>query len=158
MLRLVLLGLWVIATTLAAAYGAVLLGQADSLPEEATSEDLGTTDMRTELTAVPILRGGEVTGYVIIQLSFQADNRIVREVPVEPHPYLIDAAIRVILSATDIDFRRLRGSELDRLTAAIAHEANTRIGQQLVRTVLVQQLNFVGRDEIRTNWIRPSDG
>jgi hypothetical protein len=47
----------------------------------------------------------------------------------------------------------LRGSDLDKLTVAIAKEANSRIGSELVRQVLIQQLNFVPKEDIRTNWI-----
>lgn len=42
---------------------------------------------------------------------------------------------------------------IDSLTAAIAAEANLRLGEGMVRHVLLQQLNYVKREEIRTNWI-----
>ena len=50
--------------------------------------------------------------------------------------------------------------DLDRLTTAIAVEVNRRIGAELVRHVLLQQLNYVRRDDIRTNWIekKAADG
>jgi hypothetical protein len=108
------------------------------------------------MTSVPMIRGGDVVGYVIIQLSFEADRRLLAEKKLEPGPYLNDAAFRVIFSSTDIDFRRLRADDLDNLTTNVAAEANKRIGADLVRHVLIQQLNFVRREEIRTNWIAGS--
>jgi hypothetical protein len=100
-----------------------------------------------------MIRGGEIIGYLIIQLSFQADRRVLAEKKLEPLPYINDAAFRAIFSSTDVDFRRLRGSDLDKLTAAIMKEANNRIGADVVRQVLIQQLNFVPKEDIRTNWI-----
>lgn len=158
MLRMVLLGIWVIVATLAATYGAVLMNQAQNQPEEAPAEEPVTEEVKTEMTSIPMIRNGEVVGYVIIQMSFQADQAMLKALHLEPQPYLIDAAIRVIFSSTDIDFRRLRGSDIDRLTTEIARESNARIGHELVRAVLLQQLNFVAKDDIRTNWIKKGDG
>lgn len=110
------------------------------------------------MTSVPIMRNGEVIGYLILQLSFAADRRLLEERKLDPLPFMVDAAFRVIFGSTDIDFRRLRAKELEELTAAIASEANKRIGSDLIRHVLLQQLNFVRREDIRTNWIGNGNG
>lgn len=153
MLKLVVLGVWVIAVTAAATFGSVYLKSTSSAGEPGASEDLGVEELKSEMTSVPMIRGGEIVGYLIIQLSFAADRKILEEKKVEPAPYLNDAAFRVIFSSTDVDFQRLGGSDLDKLTAGIAKEANARIGSELVRQVLIQQLNFVRKEDIRTNWI-----
>ena len=153
MLKLVVLGVWVIAVTATATFGSVYLHSAASAEDGGASEDHGVEELKAEMTSVPMIRGGEIVGYLIIQLSFAADRKILAESQLEPAPYLNDAAFRVIFSSTDVDFQRLRGSDLDRLTAGIAKEANSRIGAELVRQVLIQQLNFVRKEDIRTNWI-----
>jgi hypothetical protein len=121
--------------------------------QEREKIDSGVEELRAEMTSVPMIRNGEIIGYLIIQLSFQADRAILEEKKLEPMPYLNDAAFRVIFAHTDIDFRRLREADLNALTDAIATEANARIGGKLVRHVLIQQLNFVRKEDIRTNWI-----
>jgi hypothetical protein len=99
------------------------------------------------------MRDGDIIGYLILQLSFAADRRLLGERKLDPLPFMMDAAFRVVFASTEMDFRRLRGKDLDELTAAIAREANARIGSDMVRHVLLQQLNFVKKDDIRTNWI-----
>ena len=121
--------------------------------EDIKPEDEGVEELKAEMTSVPMIRGGDVVGYVIIQLSFEADRRVLAEKKLEPGPYLNDAVFRVIFSSTDIDFQRLRAKDLDHLTLAVATEANKRIGAELIRHVLIQQLNFVRKEDIRTNWI-----
>lgn len=158
MLRMVLLGVWVIAATSAATYGSMLLRQPGNAATDNAPQDLGVEEIKTEMISVPMIRNGEIVGYVIIQMSFQADRRIRDRLHLEPAPYLIDAAIRVIFSSDGVDFRRLRGSDLDRITADIVKESNARIGDTLVRAVLIQQLNFVRKEDIRTNWIKKTDG
>ncbi len=153
MLKAVLLGVWGVVVTALSTLGASYLDLGSAEAPQAEVEDLGTEEMKTEMMSVPMVRGGEVVGYLILQLAFQADKRLLEEKKLEPQAYLTDAALRVALSRTELDFRRLRGRDIDDLTTAIAKEANARIGGELVRAVLVQQLNFVKKEDIRTNWI-----
>jgi len=37
---------------------------------------------------------------------------------------------------------------------AVKAEANKRLGGGMVHQVLIQQLNFVRKDDIRTNWVK----
>ena len=118
-----------------------------------TVVDLGLEEMKAEMTSVPMVRGGEVLGYVIIQLTFMLDRAALQTRKIEPSAYLSDAAFRSIYANDQVDFRRLRKSDIDDLLATIAAEANRQMGVDVVRRVLVQQMNFVRKDEIRTNWI-----
>lgn len=152
MLKLVAVGAWVILVTAGATLASVYLGRPGS---DATGkgEDLGVEELSSELTSVPIIRGGDVVGYVILQLSFAADRALLDPKKLDPMPYLKDQAFRVIFTSSDIDFRHLKPGDLDRLTEAIASQANSKLGMKLVRQVLFQQLNFVRKEDIRTNWI-----
>jgi hypothetical protein len=152
-LKLVAIGVWVILVTAGATYGSVYLARPGGSEPVTEEQDLGVEELKSEMTSVPILRNGEVVGYLILQLSFGADRRLLEERKLDPLPFMVDAAFRVIFGSTDVDFRRLRSKDLDTLTAAIAKEANARIGAELVRHVLLQQVNFVKREDIRTNWI-----
>jgi hypothetical protein len=151
MLRLVVTGVWVILVTAGATFASVHLGKRSM--EAAPHEDAGVEEMNSELTSIPVMRGGDVVGYVILQLSFAADRALLGQKKFDPMPYIRDAAFRVIFTAGDVDFRHLRTGDLDRLTDAVGKEANRRLGTDLVRQVLFQQLNYVKKEDIRTNWI-----
>jgi hypothetical protein len=151
--KIVFLGIWVILVTASATFGSVFLRGGPEGEADLGEEDLGVEELKTEMTSVPMIRDGEIVGYVIIQLSFQADRSLLEKLKLEPLPYLIDAAFRVVFSSSDMDFRHMRGSDLDRLTERIAEVSNGRMGGKLVRQVLIQQLNYVRKDDIRTNWI-----
>ena len=152
MLKLVLIGVWTILVTAGATFASVYL-EKPGTGENKQAEDLGVEELTSEMTSIPVIRGGEIVGYVILQLSFAADRVILAQKKLDPMPFLKDAAFRVIFTSSDTDFRRLRPGDLDRLTDAIASEANRRIGGALVRQVLLQQINYVKREDIRTNWI-----
>ena len=83
MLKLVFLGVWVILVTAAAAYASARFQNTPAASDEAAAESHGTEDIKTEMTSVPMIRGGEIIGYVIIQLSFQADRVKLEELKME---------------------------------------------------------------------------
>lgn len=155
MFRLVAIGLWVVLVTSGATFAsAYLVGHSSGGADP--KKDTGLEDMSTDMMSVPVIRGGEVVGYLIMQLSFAVDRSSLEDRKVELLPFMQDAAFRTIFSDQDVDFRRLRPGDLDRLTGAIAKEANGRLGADLVRHVLLQQVNYVRKEDIRTNWISGS--
>jgi hypothetical protein len=153
MLKLAAIGFWMILVTAGATYGSVYLAGSISSAGPEAEPDLGVEELESEMTSIPVMRNGEVIGYLILQLSFASDRRVLAERKLDPLPFMMDAAFRVVLASTDVDFLRLRGKDIEKLTTAIAAEANARIGAELVRHVLLQQLNFVRKEDIRTNWI-----
>ncbi|MCA3561386.1 MAG: hypothetical protein IOC82_10220 [Aestuariivirga sp.] len=150
MLKLVAIGVWVILVTAGATFASVYLGQPAA--ESSSAEDQGVEQLMSELISVPVIRGGDVVGYVILQLSFVADRALLAQEKLDPIPYIKDSSFRVIFTSFDVDFRRLKPEDLDKLTDTIAREANKRLGMELVRQVLLQQLNYVKKEDIRTNW------
>lgn len=152
MLKLVAIGVWVILVTAGATYGSVYFSSKHQ-EDSAANPDQGFEQLSSEMTSVPVMRDGDITGYLIMQLSFSADRRILEEKKIDPMPFLMDAAFRAIFANPDVDFRRLRDDDIDMLTGLIAKKANERVGSELVRHVLLQQLNFVKKEDIRTNWI-----
>jgi hypothetical protein len=154
MLKTVLIGVWIAVVTAGATYVSAtmtvpLMGTAGRADDSA-----GVEEITTEMTSVPMIRGGSIIGYVIIQLIFEADRNMLAKLKLEPKPYLIDAAFRAVYANPQTDFTRLKASDIDALTKTIGEEANKRIGGELVKQVLIQQLNYVRKEDIRTHWIK----
>ena len=157
MLKLVAVGIWVSLVTAGATFASVYLASGES-GVNSEKADAGVEELTSEMTSIPIMRDGDIIGYLILQMSFAADKAVLEEKKLDPMPFLKDAAFRVVFASTDIDFRRLKKEDLDRLTADVAKEANARLGGELVRNVLLQQFNFVRKEDIRTNWIGGGGG
>lgn len=157
MLKTVGVGIWVIFVTAGATFASVYFksGSDNGKPEDA---DAGFEELTSEMTSIPVMRNGDITGYLILQLSFAADRAILEQKKLDPMPFMKDAAFRVIFTSTDVDFVHLKKQGLDQLTKQIADEANARVGAELVRHVLLQQFNFVRKEDIRTNWIGGGGG
>lgn len=153
MLKLVVIGIWVAVVTAGVAYFSA--GFFAAQPETAAGDHpMNIEQLSTEMTSVPMIRNGEVLGYVIIQLNYAIDRDAIKKAHLDPLPYLIDAAFRAVFLNPQADFTKLRASDIDKLTEAIKAEANRRLGEGMVQEVLLAQLNFVRRGDIRTNWVK----
>jgi hypothetical protein len=153
MLKTVLIGVWIAAVTAGATYLSATM-QLSASGTGASTESHGLEEIATDMISVPMIRGGAIIGYVILQLSFEADRTLLEELKIEPKPFLVDAAFRSVYSNTESDFTKLKAGDIDALTETIAKEANKRIGGELVKQVLIQQLNYVRKEDIRTHWIK----
>jgi len=72
----------------------------------------------------------------------------------EPTPYLVDVAYRALYENSAIDFAQLQPQDLTLLAKKIAEGANAKLGGEIVKDVLMNEINYVPRDEVRTNWVR----
>src|SRR5690606_12371366 len=105
MIKLVAVGLWICAVTLASGFAAVSW-KTGALTEPAgvgLFEDLVT--VKTRLISVPVIADGEVQGYVVTQLAFAVDASLLKRLSAKPDLILVDEAIKTIYAGGDIDFR-----------------------------------------------------
>lgn len=157
MIRTILLGIWIATVTCGAALvAAKYFAEAGRPVDDKAATDTGAEEIKTDIMSIPVVRNGDIMGYVIVQLSFVADKTELEKLKMSPAPYLVDAALRTIYANPEVDSWRLSGKDLTSLTDAIRIEANSTVGSEIIRQVLIQQLNFVRKDEIRTNWIGAS--
>ncbi|MBI2720138.1 MAG: hypothetical protein HY245_05060 [Rhizobiales bacterium] len=154
MLKLAAIGLWAATVTAGAAYLSAGYLAGANAGKTAKPASLGLEQITSDMTSVPMIRGGAILGYVIIQVNFEADKALLEEMKVDAKPYLVDAAFRAVYSNEETDFTRVKGDDLDRLTRRIAELANGNLGAEVVKQVLIQQLNYVRKEDIRTHWIK----
>lgn len=149
MIKLVAVGLWVCAVTLASGLAAVSW-KAGALPApENIGLFEGVATVKTRLISVPIIADGAVQGYVVTELAFTVDSSVLNRLSIKPDLVLVDEAIRTIYAGGEIDFRRLTRQDLPALARTMAANVNMRFGVELVEDVLIQELNYVPKDEVR---------
>nr|PZN82815.1 MAG: hypothetical protein DIU57_11015 [Pseudomonadota bacterium] len=154
MIKLVAVGLWICAVTLAAGFAAVSW-KTGAVPEPGDVSLLnGLSTVKTRLISVPVIADGEVQGYVVTQLSFAVDSSLLNRLSIKPDLILVDEAIKTIYSGGDIDFRRMKRQDLPALTKKLAENANARFGGNLVREVFVEELNYISKDQVRRSLVQ----
>lgn len=150
MTRLILAGFWICLVTLATGYFAIdrFAGQARA-DSDAADYFQGIAYEKTRPITVPIIAGGAVEGYVVAQFVYTAETRVLRDLVVPPDSFIADEAFHHIFTASDIDFRNLRAFDSRAFLAAIVERVNRRLDAPIVRELLVEELNFVDKAQLR---------
>lgn len=154
MIKTLLIGLWVCIVAPGSSYFFVQMNNSSAahVPSEAEVEVIEF--IKTEMVSVPVIRAGKVQGYVVAQLSFAVNKTATKKLAFEPTPYLVDIAFRALYENSAIDFSQLQPQDLTLLAKKISEGANAKLGGEVVKDVLMNEINYVPRDEVRTNWVR----
>lgn len=148
MMRLVLAGVWSALVALGSAYAVLSRhGETAEATSAAAARDL--EQVRTKVMSVPVIAEGQVQGYVVAQFLFTIDRNAARDVPQPVNAFLSDGAFRTLYAGEKIDFRSLQRQDLMALGKTITETVNARVKAPLVHSVLIQDISYLTKDEIR---------
>jgi hypothetical protein len=154
MVRLILSGVWVCVVTLASCYAAVVWQTAvPASPvvrtESSDPQQAAVESVKTRMISVPVVGDGAIHGYVMAQFIFNVNVATAKRLPIKADMLLLDEAFKTIYAGDVVDFRHFRKQDLSRLSKGIAENANKRFGMPLVEDVLIQELNYIPKDQVR---------
>jgi hypothetical protein len=151
MIKFLIVGVWVCAVTLGSVYFGMNWKQAQ--PTEAHPEKLtgGAETVRTKMLTVPVISDGAIQGYVIAQFAFVMDAKLLKRMTVQPEVFLLDEAYSTIYTSGMIDFRNPAKHDIQALAKTIADKVNKRLGGKYVEDVLIQELNFFSKEDVRSS-------
>jgi hypothetical protein len=149
MIKLILSALWICVITLVSSY--VAASWKTQTPLVAADEGglTGLNYTKTGPINVPIIVGGDITGYVVAQFVYTADAATLKQLSVPPDAFILDEAFRTIFSDERIDIDHIERFDLASLTAKLAAGVNTRFGAEILQDVLIEQFTFVTKEEVR---------
>jgi hypothetical protein len=149
MIRLLLTGLWVCILTAGASY-AVAYWKANGGLLAPVDEYLdGLEYQKTRALSVPMVENGGVQGYIVARFVYTVDANVMHQLSVPPEPFVVDEAFRKIYGDERLDFRKLARYDLTSLTETIKARVNERMRANIVQDVLVDDFNYVSKDELR---------
>jgi hypothetical protein len=173
MIKLILSGLWVCLVTLLSTYGVItwhgpvatatppppaqqpaLAAGPASKPKPKSEHDAaallaGMESIKTKMISVPVVTDNAVQGYVMAQFVITVDSKEMKRFTIKPDIFLVDEAFRAIFSGGTIDFRSFKKQDLAGLTKQIAGNVNQRLGVRIVEDVLVHELSYIPKDQVR---------
>ena len=142
-------GVWACIVTVGASLGISYWKESHAAlaPKQEYAE--GLTYEKTRVINVPMIAEGGVQGYVVAQLVFTADAKVLRQSPVPPESFVVDEAFRNIYGDEKIDFRNLSRYDLAHFAQTVREHVNRRLQADVLQDVLVQDFNYVSKDQIR---------
>ncbi len=148
MIKLLATGLWASLVTLGAVFG-VLEWQKGSGAGEAAESEMRLEEFRTKAINVPIIGNGSLQGYMVAQFVFTVDSAAMRKLAVNPEVYVLDEAFKTIYAGDQISFENMKKQDLPVLAKALADNVNKRLGAEIVQEVLIDQLSYIPKNEMR---------
>ncbi len=149
MMKFLIVGVWACLVTAVAAYvtTSMLSGAEAKAP---VADAFGGIDyVKLEPLSVPVIRGGAVIGYVVTRVVYAIDTSMQKKLGVPPDPFIADETFRTIYASDPVNPRTPEQYDLESLASRIQKDVNERLKGAVVRDVLIQQFDFVDRDQLR---------
>lgn len=148
-LKTVGLGVWAIVIALIAGYVAATWNTGATVDKvRAETTPSGIEYRHPAAITVPMISDGQLRGYVVAKVVFTADAAALRDSPIDPQPFVTDEAFRHIYTDGKVEFDHLSKYNLDKITGDIKDAVNKRLGTDLIKDVLVEELNYVDRAQL----------
>ncbi|TPJ81115.1 hypothetical protein [Mesorhizobium sp. B2-6-2] len=154
MIKFIAAALWICAVTLSAVfYSFQAAGQRGAA--EPPKPMLGGLDyVKTDMISVPLLRDGTIEGYFLTKLVYTVEPDQIKKLSIPAQALMTDQVYSYLYSNPQIDFTKKESIDLDAFRKSIRDTINTRVGVELVHEVLIDQVNFLSKDDIRDNALR----
>jgi hypothetical protein len=126
----------------------VMAQRADAHEKITLTENI-PLQLKTEMTGIPVVQNGQVSGYIVFQISSTVDKAKLPVRDLNVAPYILDSAIRASYQSTDNGVLEFDADYIERLAGLIQLEANRKLNAEAVSAVNIEQFNFVPKSEIR---------
>jgi hypothetical protein len=149
MMKLLITGIWACLVTVGTSFGISYWKEtAAALPAKQDQPE-GLVYEKIKVINVPMIADGSVQGYIVTQLVFTANAKVLRQLPVPPEPFVVDEAFRMIYGDQKLDFKNLGRYDLTQFAQTVRAQVNKRLQTEALQEVLVQDFNYVSKDQIR---------
>lgn len=151
MIKLVGTGIWIVAITLGSVYFSISMATREDDTENTPAMFGGLETVRGEVTSIPVISGGTVQGYFLTRLSYtlKPDRASALTIPVTQ--LVTDELYSALVGNALIDFPNLKEFDLNGFREAIRTSINTRIGEDVFQDIIIEQIDFLSKADIRSN-------
>ncbi len=150
MLKTLAIGGWVVAVALASVYFSVNMSMAPEVdPEAASHANLQT--IRGDVTSLPVIQDGLVSGYFLTRLSYVGDAAKLAEVHIPIDALITDELFTALVGNRILNLRDNSHFDLDEFRNGIKEKINEKLGGEIIEDVLVEQIDYLSKNDIRSN-------
>ena len=156
MIKFIGAAIWICIATLGAVYFSFqMAGAKPAGPEVAEESMMGGLDyVKTEVISVPLIRKSTIDGYFLARLVYTVDPAELKKLTVPAESIITDVVYSFIYSNPALDFSKHESLDLDAFRGGVREAINKTVKQDLVKDVLIEQLDYLSKDEIRDNALR----
>ncbi len=149
MVKILAAGLWVCLVTLGAVYFSVHMATA---PVEVSEEDAKKAKLelvRGEPITIPMIADGSVRGYFLGRISFMMDKEKIKGVELPLTELMTDELFTLLIGNKMVDISNMAAFDVAAFREKIKTDLNAHLGEGFVEEVLVEQLDYMSKEEVR---------
>lgn len=154
MIKFALAAIWIAAVALGSVYYSFNHARQNGETSNEPSFFGGLDYLTTGVVSVPLFQDGRVYGYFLGRFVYTIDPDRLKPLTLPAKALIIDQVYSYLYSNPDIDFHDKELIDLDRIRNGIRDSINERVGEKLVHDVLIEQVDFLSKSDIRDNTIR----
>lgn len=153
MIKVLLIGVWVAIVALGSVYGAISMSKPGPSDEEVEAADFYASLKRvdSDVISVPVISRGKVHGYFLTQVSFLIEPKDMDIFPFKPQEMINDILITEFIGNNVINFPALDNFDLEAFRKTVGDSLNERVGRKAFHDILIGRLDYLGKQEIRSN-------
>lgn len=151
MIKLLATGVWICGVALASVYFSVQLANKDVDPEPTPAMFGGLETIRGEVNSIPVIGSGAVQGYFLTRLSYTVDPVKAAALTIPISDLITDALYSALVGEPIIGFPDIVSFDLEGFKSLILNSLNERVGETIFHDVIVEQIDFLSKEDIRSN-------
>ncbi|MDP3525263.1 MAG: hypothetical protein Q8S27_11835 [Hoeflea sp.] len=154
MIKLLITGVWICGVALASVYFSVQTANKKDQIEPDPAMFGGLETVRGEITSIPVISDGAVQGYFLTRLSYTLDGEKAKKLTIPVPDLVTDTLYTALVGEQVIDFSRKKKFDLEGFKTQIKDKLNARLGEVVFHDVIVEQIDFLSKADIRSNMRR----
>lgn len=158
MIKFIASALWICVATVGAVFYSFQAAGMRGVDEPPKPLLGGLDYVRSNLISVPLIRDSAIQGYFLTKLVYTIEPEKIKKLSIPADALITDQVYSYLYMNPQIDFTRKSGLDVEAFRNNIRDAINTRVGEELVHEVLIDQVDYLSKDEIRDNAIRRKKG
>jgi len=159
MIKFIVAALWISVATTGALLFAFQSSQTEEVAEGAEATPFKGLDyVKTGIISVPVFDKGRVHGYFLARLVFVAEGKRLAALKLPAEALLADKVYGHLFANPEIDFTHRDKFDIDAFRETVRAGVNQRLGEELIREILVEQIDYLPKDEVGSSSVRAPEG
>jgi hypothetical protein len=154
MLKFIIVGLVGCGAALGGVMVKKIMDEKSAAAATAGENQQSLTQIKTEMTGIPVITQGQVAGYLVFQISSTVDSSKLPSPEFEVSPYLLDAAVRAGFQSMDDGIVKYNAAFLEHLTETVKRQTNQKLSTDAIVAVNVEAFNYIPKEDIRGNFLK----
>jgi flagellar basal body-associated protein FliL len=143
MIKLIGTGVWIFVITLAAVYFSMQMASAPKVDTEAAARAAALELVSGNVTTIPVIGEGGVSGYLMTKLSYTANKELAAKQVVPVAQVITDELYTLLVGKKMIDIESAGSFDLDAFRATVKEGLNKRFGDEVIAEVFIEQIDYI---------------